>query len=140
VQPKVDALPCVLNKLKMPMEKHILLIDDDPDEIDIFIDALRGKGMDFKYSTVNSAAEAMKFLQRMIPDYIILDYKMPKTDGIECLAGIKAIQHLANVPVIMYSSTMNEDDIKTAMIIGAAGHIKKPFDMRTLASLLQPFL
>ncbi|MES2372907.1 MAG: response regulator [Bacteroidota bacterium] len=122
------------------MEKHILLIDDDPDEIDIFLDALRSKGMDVKCSTVNSAEEAMKFLQRIMPDYIVLDYKMPKTDGIECLANIKALPHLSHIPVIMYSSTMNDEDIKTAMIVGAAGHIKKPFDMRTLALLLQPFL
>jgi CheY-like chemotaxis protein len=122
------------------MKKHILLIDDDPDEIDIFIDALRSKGMDFKCTTVNSAAEAIKFLQLVLPDYIVLDYKMPRVDGIECLANIKAIPHLAHIPVIMYSSTMDEEDIKTAMIVGAAGHIKKPFDMRTLPSLLEPFL
>ncbi|MEO8174154.1 MAG: response regulator [Sediminibacterium sp.] len=122
------------------MQKHILLIDDDPDEIDIFKDALCCKNLDLKCSMVNSAADALQFLQEVVPDYIVLDYKMPKVDGIECLASIKAIPHLVHIPVIMYSSTMNEDDIKTAMIVGAAGHIKKPFDMRTLSSLLAPFL
>ncbi|MES2328843.1 MAG: response regulator [Bacteroidota bacterium] len=122
------------------MEKHILLIDDDPDELEIFIDALRAKGLELKCSAVYSAKEAFEFLNLMVPDYIVLDYQMPKINGLECLVDIKAAKQLAHIPVIMYSSTMEEDDIETAMILGAKGCIKKPFDMRTLASLLKPFL
>ncbi|MDB5211101.1 MAG: response regulator receiver protein [Sediminibacterium sp.] len=122
------------------MEKHILLIDDDPDELEIFVDALRTKGLEVKCSAALNAKEAFKFLERMVPDYILLDYKMPKINGLECLVDIKATKQLAHIPVIMYSSTMDEDDIETAMILGAKGFIKKPFDMRTLAILLKPFL
>jgi CheY-like chemotaxis protein len=129
-----------INLFKLPMEKHILLIDDDPDELDIFMSALRDGGLDFKYNAVTNAGEAIRFLQRFVPDYIVLDYKMPKINGLECLVEIKNMQHISHIPVIMYSSLLDESIIETAMIIGAAGCIKKPFDMRALPSLLKPFL
>lgn len=121
------------------MEKHILLIDDDPDEIDIFIDALSDTGWAIRYSSASTAPGALKLLQRLVPDYIILDYNMPKINGLECLAQIKAMQHVLHVPVIMYSSAMDEDEVSTAKILGAVGYIKKPYDMRTLPSLLKPY-
>jgi DNA-binding response OmpR family regulator len=121
------------------MQKHILLIDDDPDEIDIFIDAFREAGYDFKYDAISGATDALKFLGKSSPDYIILDYKMPRINGLECLVEIKKLNHLSHVPVIMYSSSMDEEIMETAMIIGAAGCVVKPFDMRTLPALLKPY-
>lgn len=122
------------------MEKHLLLIDDDPDEFDIFMDALRAAGLNFRYSSALRVKEALEMLQRLIPDYIVLDYNMPKINGLECLAEIKSMQQLKHVPVVMYSASMDEEQVKMAMRLGAAGCIKKPYDMRMLASLLQPFL
>ena len=121
------------------MKKHILLIDDDPDEIDIFIDAFRDAGRDYKYDTVANATEALKFLQNTTPDYIILDYKMPKMNGLECLVEIKKMTALDGVPVVLYSSSLDEDIIETAEILGITGCVVKPFDMRRLPSLLQPY-
>lgn len=122
------------------MKKHILLIDDDPDEIDIFIDAFREAGQDYKYDTVLNATEALKFLQKTTPDYIILDYKMPKINGLECLVEIKKMPALSNVPVVMYSSSLDEDIIETAKVLGVAGCVAKPFDMRMLPTLMKPYL
>lgn len=119
--------------------KHILLIDDDPDEIDIFIDAFRDAGFDYKYDTAPNAQEGLKFLQHTQPDYIVLDYKMPKMNGLECLVEIKKMELLEKVPVVMYSSSLDEEIIDTAQILGVAGCVVKPFDMRALPSLLQPF-
>jgi CheY-like chemotaxis protein len=127
------------NPKHVRMTKHILLIDDDPDEIDIFIGAFRDAGQDFKYDTVSSSVEALKFLRNTAPDYIILDYKMPKMNGLECLVEIKKMPALDGVPVVLYSSSLDEDIIETAQILGVAGCVVKPFDMRTLPSLLQPY-
>lgn len=121
------------------MKKHLLLIDDDPDELDILMEALRDAGLNFKYNALQ-ALEALNILQQQQPDYILLDYDMPKMNGLECLAAIRQMQQLAHVPVIMYSSSMDEEMLETAMMLGASGHIRKPFDMRTLPSLLNPFL
>jgi CheY-like chemotaxis protein len=121
------------------MEKNLLLIDDDPDELAILMDVLQDSGLNFKYN-VAQAPEALKILQRLAPDYILLDYNMPKMNGLECLAEIKQIKQIAHVPVIMYSGAMDDEQVETAMALGAAGHIKKPYDMRMLPSLLNPFL
>lgn len=121
------------------MPKHILLIDDDPDEIDIFIDSLREAGMEYTYTAMPGPVEGLNFLQHHTPDYIILDYKMPKLNGLECLVKIKEQPATADIPVVLYSSSLDEDIIETAMIVGAAGCVVKPFDMRTLPSLLKPY-
>ncbi|NCI49644.1 response regulator [Sediminibacterium roseum] len=122
------------------MQKHILLIDDDPDEIDIFIDAFRDAGLDYKYDAAPNALEGLKFLRETKPDYIVLDYKMPKMNGLECLVEIKKMPSLEDVPVVMYSSSLDEEIIETAQILGVSGCVVKPFDMRMLPSLLQPYL
>lgn len=122
------------------MTKHILLIDDDPDEMDIFIDAFRDAGFDFKYDSAHNAATGLKFLQHTVPDCIVLDYKMPRMNGLECLVEIKKMPQLSAVPVILYSSSLDEDIIETAQVLGVAGCVAKPFDMRTLPGLIKPFL
>jgi CheY-like chemotaxis protein len=121
------------------MKKHILLIDDDPDEIDIFISAFRDAGCDYKYDSVPSATEGLKFLRETTPDCIVLDYKMPKVNGLECLVEIKKMPSLDGVPVILYSSSLDEDIIETAEILGVSGCVVKPFDMRTLPDAIKPY-
>lgn len=120
--------------------KHILLIDDDPDEIDIFIDAFREAGYNHTYDSAPNAVQGLRFLQHTTPDCIVLDYKMPRMNGLECLVEIKKIPSLENVPVVLYSSSLDEDIIETARALGVSGWIRKPFDMRTLPSLMKQFL
>lgn len=120
--------------------KHILLIDDDPDEIEIFVDAFREAGYHFRYDAVHNAAQGLQFLQHTTPDCIVLDYKMPRMNGLECLVEIKKMDELDKVPVVLYSSSLDEDIIETAKAIGVTGWVAKPFDMRTLPLLLKPYL
>ena len=122
------------------MAKHLLLIDDDPDELDIFIDALQGSEKELKFSAAKGIPEALELLKNTIPDCIILDYNMPKINGIEGLVDIKQLPGLQQIPVVMYSATMDEDLMKIAKELGAAGCVKKPYDMRKLPALLHPFL
>lgn len=122
------------------MTKHILLIDDDPDEFDIFIDALRGTYTELKVSGAPGITEALNFLAHTVPDCIVLDYNMPKINGIEGLVDIKRVPALSKIPVVMYSATMDEDIMTIAKELGAAGCVKKPYDMRKLPELLHPFI
>ncbi len=134
------AFVCILLKNPTAMTKHILLIDDDPDEIDIVVDAMRGTYTELKIIAARGIAEALEILKNTLPDCIMLDYNMPKVNGIEGLVDIKKIPGLSAVPVIMYSATMDEDIMSIAKELGAAGCVKKPYDMRKLPDLLQPFL
>jgi len=67
------------------MNKHILLIDDDKDELLIFTDALEAKPGPGKFecSYAQSTLEAVQMLKHLVPDYIFIDYNIPKMNGLE---------------------------------------------------------
>jgi CheY-like chemotaxis protein len=122
------------------MEKHILLIDDDADEPEIFISALREAKILFRCTWANGADEGLMHLQTIIPDLIVLDFNMPKINGLELLRTLKNSAALAMIPVIMYSATMDKELAAKAMQTGAMACIRKPYNMQELPVLLKPFL
>ena len=122
------------------METHILLIDDDMDEPEILINALRDANIQFKCTWAAGPDQGFRELEKIHPDLILLDFNMPKINGLEMLRMLKQSAALQHIPVVMYSATMDKGLIEKAMSSGATGCIKKPYDMQELPSLLRPFL
>lgn len=122
------------------MIKQILLIDDDEDEPGIFINALEETGIPFQCTWVPGATEALYHLENYKPDFIILDFNMPKINGLELLRIIKADETLQDIPVIMYSATMGNELSAKALAAGAFTCIRKPYSMEELPSILKTFL
>jgi DNA-binding response OmpR family regulator len=123
------------------MEKHILLIDDDKDELDIFINALNRVPVNFVCTQVLSADEAIKVVgDQRPPDFIFIDYNMPIKNGIECLEELKAIKELANTRFIIYSNFISEDVSIRARELGADICMKKPYLISTLSQRLKETL
>src|SRR5687768_15181885 len=95
------------------MEKHIycLLIDDDEDDKEIFNCALRNVDPEIIMQYSSCGSDAIKNLKdgHYKPDYIFLDLNMMPMMGIESLIEIKKIATCADVPIIIYSSMLNED-------------------------------
>src|SRR5690348_12426970 len=91
-----------------------LLIDDDPDDREIFGIALEEVDKVCRYITTENGIEALELLEdsTSIPDFIFLDLNMPLMDGKECLREIKKIPHLNRVPVIIYSTSSYEKDVE----------------------------
>jgi CheY-like chemotaxis protein len=118
------------------MEKMILLIDDDEDEIEVFIEALHEARLTCDCIFAKTAEQALNLLRYTVPDLIFLDYNMPKIDGLNCLAKIKQINNLKDVPVILYSTGITDDLSKIAISLGAVSCIKKPNGFHTLAQIL----
>src|SRR5215216_2802271 len=102
------------------MQKHILLIDDDRDELDILNDALETAGISSVCAWAPGAEQAFRILQDMVPDVIFLDLNMPKINGLACLKEIRKIKRLINIPVILYSTCINEETRKKASDSGAS--------------------
>jgi CheY-like chemotaxis protein len=73
-------------------------------------------------------------------DFIILDFNMPKINGLELLRIIKAEKILKDIPVIMYSATMGNDLSQKAIEAGAFKCIRKPYQMAELPAILKSFL
>ena len=117
-------------------KKNILLIDDDDDELEIFITALNELHITYNCCCARSAPQAMKILSNMVPDLILLDVNMSGTNGIQCLSQIKQMKAMKKVPVIVYSTCMDNGAIQDAATLGAAC-IKKTSNVKSLTAALK---
>ncbi|UYQ91279.1 response regulator [Chitinophaga horti] len=122
------------------MQKQILIIDDDRDELEIFIEALEGIPAAYSCSYAESPEEALVMLTNTSPDYIFIDYNMPRTNGLECLQAIKKIEQLQNTPLIIYSNSISEETRRHAKQLGAATCIVKPPTIDILTAMLKEIL
>jgi DNA-binding NtrC family response regulator len=122
------------------MKTHILLIDDDEDEWEIFVEALNEIKVPFNCTYARGAEQAMLLLHYLMPDFIFVDFNMPKINGLKCLTEIKKIESMHSVPVILYSNFINDENFRTALILGAATCIKKPHTVGKLAKVLKDVL
>ncbi|NCI45541.1 response regulator [Sediminibacterium soli] len=122
------------------MEKHILLIDDDLDEPEMFMNALFDADIICKCTWANGAEEAFRHLEHIRPDFIVLDFNMPKMNGLDTLRALKAHEEWQAIPVVMYSTTMDSTLSAKALQQGAVQCIRKPYNMKELPTLLQAFL
>src|SRR6476659_2508685 len=89
---------------------NLLLADDDIDDCTFFEDALKELPISATLSTVNDGAQLMNFLSMESdnpPDVLFLDLNMPRKSGFECLSEIKSIDKLKDLPVIIFSTSLN---------------------------------
>jgi CheY-like chemotaxis protein len=114
------------------MKKHIFLIDDDEDELEIFHEALKLLPLPCKCTYAGSADHAMQMLQYLTPDLIFIDINMPRLNGFDFLAEIKKDEHLKHIPLFMYSNGIDKEIQAKAIKMGATGCIKKSNSIKSL--------
>ena len=119
------------------MKKKILLIDDDIDELLIFNEALNELPTAFSCNFANSVAEGLKVLQSITPDYIFLDINMPGVNGYEAIKILKGLDVSRNIPVILYSTAIDELVKAKALILGAKACVKKTDSIERLSYILK---
>ena len=119
------------------MKKHILLVDDDKDEVKIFSEALNQVPGSFKCTYASSARQALDMLQFLTPDYIVTDFNMPMVNGMQLLREIKKDNRLAGIPFFLYSTTITSDVRRKAEEYGAAGCMEKPTSIDALSKVLK---
>ena len=122
---------------KSAASKLILLVDDDEDEHEIFLSALKSINKTIEFTSAYSCEKALHVLKELDPDYIFIDVNMPKTDGMVCLQEVKKISRIAGVPVYMYSTGVNANDSQRALQMGAVDYIIKPNSITALSALLK---
>ncbi len=122
------------------MNKQILLIDDDEDEQFIFQEALKEVSATAKCIGALTADDALKILQSLLPDFIFLDINMPVINGFECLELIKNHTDFNSIPVVIYSTGVNDSVYNKALKKGAVACIKKQNSIQALANVLKIFL
>jgi two-component system, response regulator len=126
------------------MEQHeieILLIEDNLNDAEMTIRALKQNNITNKVLHLRDGEEALDFIfgtgqfeGRNInnkPKVILLDLKMPKIDGIEVLERIKSNERTKTIPVVMLTSSKEDPDIKKCYLLGTNSYIVKPVDFES---------
>ena len=106
------------------MKKTILVVDDD--KLNLMI-AQKLLSADYRVAVVNSGKLVFKYLEKTLPDLILLDILMPGMDGLETLRRIKARPECKDIPVIMLTGLGDEEMLNKCLAEGAVGVIHKPF-------------
>jgi DNA-binding NtrC family response regulator len=119
-----------------------LLIDDDTDDRDFFRLAIKelDKKIEFHYASTGSEALEKLKSGELSPNYIFLDLNMMPMNGLECLLEIKKISKVVDIPVIIYSTSINEDIKYKTLEAGAFDHFEKPATVHHLVNYLERVL
>jgi CheY-like chemotaxis protein len=119
----------------------ILYADDDRDDCDLLCEALGKIDPSIRCILASNGRDALNILNenQLLPDYIFLDINMPVMDGKKCLVEIKKDVRLKEIPVIIYSTTSNQDEIDDLYSAGAISFIQKPNNFNQLPSMLNTF-
>lgn len=120
---------------------NILLIDDDEDDREIFLEAVKTINPSIHCNVVNSATEAFNVLVNTpsLPRYIFLDMNMPLMDGRTCLRQIKKDTRYKDINVVIYSTTSDKEEINVFRYLGA-DYIHKPDSFDELLRSLSKYL
>jgi CheY-like chemotaxis protein len=123
-------------------EVEILLIDDDIDDRELFQIALDDCNISARCTAVESCEEALAELisREILPDFIFLDLNMPKMDGRECLTELKKTIRISDIPVVIFSTSTDDNDKKDTAAMGALEFISKPARVSELTIILKNFL
>ena len=119
------------------VNKQVLLVDDSVDDAELAINVLSDFGAVDMITVVHDGAAAVDYLHCRgayagrntgNPALILLDVKMPKVDGLELLRDIKSDENLKTIPVVMLTSSPQEQDVRRSYELGASAYVVKPVD------------
>lgn len=112
--------------------KTIIVVDDNPDIVNIVKTILEGKG--YNVMSAFSGPELFERLKEKKPDLIILDIMMPEMDGLEVLTRLKGAADTASIPVILLTAKVQYEDVLGGYKLGADYYITKPFTSTQLTN------
>jgi two-component system response regulator len=119
-------------------EKVILLVEDNPDDEELTLRALKKNNIQNDVVVARDGAEALDYLfgtgaytgrdLRIMPAVTLLDLKLPKVDGLEVLRRLRTDERTQLLPVVILTSSKEEQDLLTGYKLGANSYIRKPVD------------
>jgi DNA-binding NtrC family response regulator len=110
---------------------NILIVDDDADDRELFIEAIKEVDASINCTTAVDGKQALVHLKSnydSLPDFIFLDLRMPRLSGKKCLLKIKADERLKSIPVVIYTTSKDVEEAKELRELGAVHFISKPGD------------
>jgi two-component system, chemotaxis family, response regulator Rcp1 len=128
----------------MRPEAEVLLVDDNPADLDLTREMLSRSKRPFHVSSVEDGEQAMSFLRGQgkyneapRPDIIVLDLNLPRKDGREVLSEIRADPKLARIPVVVFTTSQASSDINRSYELGANCYLRKPGNLADFRAVVQ---
>ena len=133
--------------MNTPNQTEILLVEDSQDDLDMTLRALRKANMANHIEIARDGVEALDFIFcegahaarkiENLPRLILLDLKLPKIDGMEVLRRIKGDPRTKMIPVVMLTSSKEQNDVIRSYGLGGNSYIVKPVDFESFAEAVQ---
>jgi two-component system response regulator len=118
----------------MAERKSVLLVEDNPDDRDLTLRAFERHNLRDAVEVAEDGEAALQYLHapgpggqlRPLPDVVLLDLKLPRLDGLEVLRRIRAAERTRLLPVVMLTSSAEEQDLVKSYSLGANSYVRKP--------------
>jgi len=127
----------------MIQSKTILLVEDNADDVELTLQALKRSNITNEITVMSDGAEALDFLfgtgkhgsrdLSVMPAVVLLDLNLPKVDGLEVLRRLRANDRTRFLPVVILTSSREEQDIVSGYSLGVNSYVRKPVDFTQFA-------
>ena len=126
----------------MPTEKLILLVEDNPDDVELTLRALKSSNIANRVTVARDGVEALDYLLApdkvpRPPELVLLDLKLPRVDGLEVLRRIRAEPRTRLLPVVILTSSTEEEDMVKSYALGANSYVRKPVSFGDFADAVR---
>ncbi len=122
----------------------ILLVEDNADDIELTLRVLKTHRIANAVTVARDGEEALRFLfgegqvfSKTLPSVVILDLKMPKVDGLEVLRRIRTEPRTRQLPVVIMTTSSEEQDIVASYKLGANSYVRKPVEFEAFEQAIQ---
>jgi chemotaxis family two-component system response regulator Rcp1 len=123
---------------------RILLVEDNAGDIRLLEETLRESPLATEIKVVRNGVDAMSFLRRwgafateLRPDMVLLDLNLPRMDGREVLAEVRSDPGLNGIPIVIFTSSPADEDVRLAFNFHADGYVRKPLQVREFLELVR---
>lgn len=133
----------------MPKDRHFLLVEDDPRDVELILNALLEAGETAEVTVLHNGQEALDYLDRrgefrlrrpQPPSLLLLDVKMPKVGGLEVVRALRADEGMRGIAVVLITSSRQEKDMLAAYKLQLDGYLVKPVGAQQLAATIESAL
>ena len=122
------------------MTPPILLVEDNDDDVELMLRALRGLAQRDRIVRVSDGVGALDYLfgpGNPLPSVVFLDLRLPRLDGIDVLTRLRAVERTALVPIVMLTTSMEHRDRLAAYQHGVNSYVQKPVDYDEFVTLVR---
>jgi excisionase family DNA binding protein len=119
--------------------KRVLIVDDDPDIVELFVDLL-GRDGRYEVKTAGTAYDAGLLTEAFKPHLVVLDYMLPDVNGNVVCRRLRESDRSEDIRILCVSGVVNANEVEALLAAGADDFLKKPFDIEELTARIEALL